>query len=53
MIIAWLPLLVFVAGILIHALAKHATVAEVARAMIWCGLLVTLFSLAKHVVKLG
>ncbi len=53
MLIAWLPSLVFVVGVLLHALGKHATVVEVARAMIWTGLLVTLMGLAHHVVKLG
>lgn len=50
--IAILPLLVLVAGILVYALSSSAKVTEIGRAMMWCGLLVTLLVVARYTVKL-
>lgn len=49
--IAIVPLLVAVVGVLIHALASNAKVAEVGRALMWCGILVTLWVMAGRTVK--
>lgn len=45
-----LPALVAVVGVLVYALASNAKVAEIGRLAYACGLLVTLFELATHVV---
>ena len=44
MIIAWLAILVCIAGALIYAFASNAKVAEIGRLMFACGLLVALFA---------
>jgi hypothetical protein len=49
--IAIVPLLAAVAGLLIYVLASNAKVAEVGRALMWCGILVTLWILAGRMVK--
>jgi len=43
-----LPLLVCLAGILLFALASSATLKEVGRAMMWTGMLVSLWQLSGH-----
>lgn len=53
MIIALWPLLVAIIGLLMYVLANNAKVVEIGRAMMWCGLLVTLFTVASHTVKIG
>jgi len=53
MLIAWLPLLVAIAGLLLYALANNPKVAEAGRLAFACGLLVTLFALARATVRLG
>lgn len=53
MIIAYLPLLVFIIGVLVYALSANAKVAEIGRTMMWTGLLVTLAVAAGHVVRIG
>ncbi len=54
LIIAIVPALVCLLGILIFALTEPGKPPhEIGRAMLWCGLLVTLFVLARHTVKLG
>jgi hypothetical protein len=53
MAIILVPFLVFVVGVLVYVLSSNAKVQEVGRAMLWCGLLVTLFSVAKDWAKLG
>jgi hypothetical protein len=50
--IAIIPLLVAIAGLLIYVLANNAKVVEVGRALMWCGILVTLFASANHTVRL-
>jgi len=47
-----LPLLVCIIGLLVYALAANAKVAELGRMAFGCGLLVTLFALAGHAVRL-
>jgi len=49
--IAIVPLLVAVIGLLVYVLASNAKVIEVGKALMWCGILVTLFALASHVIK--
>jgi len=49
--IAIVPLLVAVVGLLIHALASNTKLAEVGRALMWCGILVTLWVMAGRTVK--
>jgi hypothetical protein len=49
--VAIIPLLAAVIGLLIYVLATNAKVVEVGRALMWCGCLVTLFVVASHVVK--
>lgn len=53
MLIAYLPLFAAIIGLLIYVLAGNAKVVEVGRALMWSGILVTLFALARHTVKLG
>lgn len=51
-VIAIVPALVALLGLLVFVLAEGKP-AEIGRAMLWCGLLVTLAVLAGHVVKIG
>lgn len=46
------PLLVALIGLVTYALATNAKIAEIGRLAYACGLLVTLFEIATHVVKL-
>lgn len=50
--IAIVPLLVAIVGILVYALSSNAKLAEVGRAMMWCGILVTVWVMAGRTVKL-
>ncbi len=52
MAIILLPFLVAIIGILAYALASNAKIAEIGRIAFACGLLVTLFYAATHVIKL-
>lgn len=52
MLIAIVPLLAAVIGLLIFVLAKEP-LKEVGRCLFWCGTLVTLFVAASHTVKFG
>lgn len=52
MLIAFIPLLAIIIGLLVYVLAGNAKVAEMGRITFACGMLVTLFVAAKHVVKL-
>jgi len=49
--IAIIPLLAAIVGLLIYVLGANAKVIEVGRALFWCGLLVTLFTVASKVIK--
>lgn len=49
--IAIIPLLACIVGLLVYVLAANAKVVEVGRALFWCGLLVTLFTVASKVIK--
>lgn len=53
LVIALFPLVAFVAGCLVYALASNAKVAEIGRAALWCGLLVLLSVMAHQVVRVG
>lgn len=53
MIIAIVPLLIAVLGLLIYVLASNAKVVEVGRALMWCGILVTLLAAMSRVIKIG
>jgi len=46
-----LPLLVAIVGMLVYALAAGPKPAEIGRLAYACGLLVTLFELASHVIR--
>jgi hypothetical protein len=50
--IALIPVLVALAGALLYGLAANPKVAEIGRLMFACGLLVFLFGVAGHSVKL-
>jgi len=50
--IAVAPLLTAVVGLLVYVLASNTKVVEVGRALMWCGILVTLLTLASRVVKI-
>jgi len=53
MLIAIWPLLVAIVGTLIYALASNAKLVEIGRALMWCGILVTMFVAAHQTVKIG
>lgn len=53
MLISIVPVLVFLVGLLTFALAKNPDVKEIGRISLFCGLLVTLFVVAKEVVRVG
>ena len=53
MLIAIWPLIAALVGLLVYVLSSNAKVAEVGRALLWTGLLVTLFVVAKQTVKIG
>ena len=52
MVIAYVPLLVAVIGLLIFVLAANGKLQKVGEHMLWTGLLVTLFSAAQRLVHL-
>ncbi len=52
-LITTIPLLVALAGALIYLLTNNAKAAELGRVMFACGLLVALFGVASHVVRLS
>lgn len=52
MIIAIIPLLAVIVGLLVYVLASNAKTVEVGRALMWCGILVSLMANASHVVRL-
>ena len=47
----FIPLLVALIGVLMYALATNPKVQEIGRIMFFCGLLVTLFEVAGHVIS--
>lgn len=49
--IAIIPLLAAIVGLLVYVLAGKPKIEEVGRALFWCGLLVTLFVVASKVVR--
>lgn len=52
MIIAIVPLLVAILALLMYVLASNAKVVEIGRLTYFAAVLVTLFGMAKHVVRL-
>lgn len=52
MLIAIVPLVVAIIGLLVYALSANPKVAELGRLAFACGLLVTLFAMAGHTVRL-
>jgi hypothetical protein len=50
--IALLPLLVALVGLVLYAISANPKVVEVGRVLLFCGVLVTLFVLGKGTVKL-
>ncbi len=52
MLIAIVPLLAAIIGLLIYVLATNTKVVEVGRALLWCGILITLLVTAKKVIAL-
>jgi len=53
MIIAVIPLLVAIIGLLMYILASNAKVAEIGRIMFFCGLLALMFSTARETFRIG
>ncbi len=53
MLIAVIPLLVAIIGLLLYLLAANAKVAEVGRLMFACGLLALMFASAREAVRIG
>lgn len=53
MLIAWVCLLVALAGLVIYCVSQNPKVAEAGRLMFACGLLVTLFACARVAVRIG
>lgn len=47
-----IPLAVAIIGILVYALAANTKAQEIGRALMWCGILVTLWLAAGHYLKL-
>jgi hypothetical protein len=53
MLIAWVPILAIVLGLLLWALSKNPIVMRAGEIVFTCGTLVTLFVLAHVTVRLG
>jgi len=53
MIIALVPLVVAIAGLLLWLLASNVKVAEIGKIMFCCGLLALMFATAKKTVSIG
>jgi len=53
MLIAIVPLLAAIAGLLIYVLASNAKVVEVGRILLWTGVLLTLYVSTAHTVRIG
>ncbi len=51
-LIAYIPLLIALLGLLMFALSASAKVVEVGKCFMWCGTLVTLFTVASKSVHL-
>lgn len=52
MLIAIVPLLIAIVGLLIYVLSANTKMQEVGRALMWCGFLVTLFVAAHKTLSL-
>lgn len=52
MLVAIIPALVALVGLVVYVLASNGKAQEVGRAMLWCGLAVTLLVVARTTVRL-
>lgn len=53
MMIAIVPIIAAVVGLVVYALASTEKPKEIGRALMWCGFLITLLVVAHFVVKVG
>ncbi len=53
MIIAYVPALVALVAAVLYCVSANGNVRELARVSFACGMLVTLYTLAAHVVRIG
>ncbi len=53
MLIAYIPLLVAIIGVLVWVLASNGKLQRMGEHMFWTGTLVTLLTAASHTVKIG
>lgn len=53
MLIAYLPLIAALIGLLMYVLASNAKVVEIGRILLWTGALVILMAAAHNTVKIG
>ena len=52
-VIAWLPVIVLVLGLLLYVLPVNAKLQELGRIMFFCGLLALCFAYAGRTVRIG
>jgi len=52
MLVAYLPLLVAIIGLLVYVLASNAKAVEIGRLLFFAGILVTVLTLQGHTVRL-
>jgi hypothetical protein len=50
MLVAIVPVLVAIVGVLMFALSSNAKLSKIGFALFWCGVLVALFVAARHTV---
>ncbi len=53
MIIALVPLLAALIGLLMYFVCTNPKVVELGRTLMWCGILITLVAAMNHVVTVG
>ena len=53
MLISIIPLVVAVIGALVYAFASNGKLVEFGRALMWCGILITLLVSAHQTIKVG
>ena len=51
MLITILPFLIAIIGVLAYALSSNAKVSEIGRILFFCGILVTIWALSGHTIK--
>lgn len=52
MLIAILPVIIALVGVLVYVISSNAKVIEIGRALMWCGILATVFVAAGRTVHL-